>query len=289
MHTVNQQLIQRSRTVEQQLAGQATSDGAGVKLTRLLTQQLQRRLDPFLMLDAFGSNDPDDYIAGFPDHPHRGFETVTYMLHGKMLHRDSQGNQGLLQDGGMQWMSAARGVIHSEIPQQEQGRMQGFQLWVNLPAANKMDQPWYKDLEPEQIPQFVTEQGVQVKVLAGASHGVQGAIQRPVTEPLILDIQLPANTEFSQSLAVAANAFVVPYQGQLSIAETAVNTDSLAILNNAADADGVTLRSAQQTTRVLLVAGLPLHEAIAQYGPFVMNTTEQIYQAVNDYRQGKFA
>ncbi|MDM1708519.1 pirin family protein [Thiopseudomonas alkaliphila] len=289
MKHVTQQAIQRSREIESVVAGQATSDGAGVQLTRLLGQQLQRRLDPFLMLDAFGSDNPDDYIAGFPDHPHRGFETVTYMLHGKMLHRDSQGNEGLLQDGGMQWMSAARGVIHSEIPQQSAGLMQGFQLWVNLPAVNKMDQPWYQDVNPEQIPAIETEQGVQVKILAGATHGVLGAIQRPVSEPLILDISLPANSEFSQALAAEMNAFVVPYQGELRLAGQRVSPRQLAILDNQPAADGVTLRSAEQPTRVLLVAGKPLKEDIAQYGPFVMNSKEEIYQAVNDFQQGKLA
>nr|WP_199533294.1 pirin family protein [Thiopseudomonas alkaliphila] len=279
--------MQCSREIESVVAGQATSDGAGVQLTRLLGQQLQRRLDPFLMLDAFGSDNPDDYIAGFPDHPHRGFETVTYMLHGKMLHRDSQGNEGLLQDGGMQWMSAARGVIHSEIPQQSAGLMQGFQLWVNLPAANKMDQPWYQDVNPEQIPAIETEQGVQVKILAGETHGVRGAIQRPVTEPLILDISLPANSEFSQALAAEMNAFVVPYQGELRLAGQRVSPRQLAILDNQPAADGVILRSAEQPTRVLLIAGKPLKEDIAQYGPFVMNSKEEIYQAVNDFQQGK--
>lgn len=288
MKHVTQQAIQCSREIESVVAGQATSDGAGVQLTRLLGQQLQRRLDPFLMLDAFGSDNPDDYIAGFPDHPHRGFETVTYMLHGKMLHRDSQGNEGLLQDGGMQWMSAARGVIHSEIPQQSAGLMQGFQLWVNLPAVNKMDQPWYQDVNPEQIPAIETEQGVQVKILAGETHGVRGAIQRPVTEPLILDISLPANSEFSQALAAEMNAFVVPYQGELRLAGQRVSSHQLAILNNSAAADGVILRSAEQPTRVLLIAGKPLKEDIAQYGPFVMNSKEEIYQAVNDFQQGKF-
>lgn len=287
MKHVTQQAIQRSREIESVVAGQATSDGAGVQLTRLLGQQLQRRLDPFLMLDAFGSDNPDDYIAGFPDHPHRGFETVTYMLHGKMLHRDSQGNEGLLQDGGMQWMSAARGVIHSEIPQQSAGLMQGFQLWVNLPAANKMDQPWYQDVNPEQIPAIETEQGVQVKILAGETHGVRGAIQRPVTEPLILDISLPANSEFSQALAAEMNAFVVPYQGELRLAGQRVSPRQLAILDNQPAADGVILRSAEQPTRVLLIAGKPLKEDIAQYGPFVMNSKEEIYQAVNDFQQGK--
>jgi len=176
------QSIQHPRSVEQLVAGQATSDGAGVKLTRVLTQNLQQRLDPFLMLDAFGSDKPDDYIAGFPDHPHRGFETITYMLAGRMLHRDSAGNEGLLENGDVQWMTAGKGVIHSEIPQQEHGIMEGFQLWLNLPKRDKMNAPWYKDFKNSELPKYVTPQGVEVTVIAGESHGVNGAVTRDVTQ-----------------------------------------------------------------------------------------------------------
>lgn len=275
-----------SRSIEHIIAGTATSDGAGVKLTRLLTHHLQQRLDPFLMLDAFGSDDPDDYIAGFPNHPHRGFETVTYMLKGRMLHRDSKGNEGLLTDGGMQWMSAARGVIHSEIPQQENGVMAGFQLWVNLPAAHKMDEPWYKDFTPQDLPRATTEQGAEVCVIAGHSHGVDGAIQRPNTQPLILDVHLPANTSFTQVIPNTHNAFVVVYQGDASIKGKTLVPDQLAILAN--DGDGVTIQS-HSDTKLLLVAGQPLHEPIAQYGPFVMNTEAEIHQAINDFQSGQLA
>ena len=184
-------LVRQPRTVERLVAGQATSDGDGVKLTRVLTQPLQRRLDPFLMLDAFGSDDAGDYIGGFPDHPHRGFETVTYMIAGRMRHRDSAGNEGLLQNGGVQWMTAGRGLIHSELPEQEEGRMEGFQLWLNLPAADKMGTPGYRDIPSGEIPELRLA-GVTARVIAGASHGVAGAVQKAHTEPLYLDLHLEA-------------------------------------------------------------------------------------------------
>ena len=199
--------ISQSRTVERLVVGKATSDGAGVKLTRVLTQSLQRRLDPFLMLDAFGSDNPDDYIAGFPDHPHRGFETVTYMIAGRMRHRDSAGHEGLLENGGVQWMTAGRGVIHSEIPQQEEGAMEGFQLWLNLPGREKMTAPWYRDFAAADLPRFVTDAGVAVTVIAGESHGVAGAVTRDATAPLYLDLHLPAGTRFTQLLPSGHNAW----------------------------------------------------------------------------------
>ncbi len=191
MNTITQTTLQQSRTIERLVEGVATSDGAGVKLTRVLTGKLQQRLDPFLMLDAFGSDDPDDYIAGFPDHPHRGFETVTYMLSGRMRHRDSAGHEGVLGDGGVQWMTAGRGVIHSEIPEQKDGVMEGFQLWLNLPAQNKMMAPWYRDFTGAEIPEYVTPEGVTVRVIAGSSNGVTGVVTREGTEPLYIDIHMP--------------------------------------------------------------------------------------------------
>ena len=209
--------VQRSRTVDRVVRGIATSDGAGVKLTRVLTQNLQRRLDPFLMLDAFGTDSKDDYIGGFPDHPHRGFETITYMLAGRMRHRDSAGNEGLLQNGGAQWMVAGAGVVHSEMPEQEDGRMEGFQLWLNLPAADKMTAPWYRDMPSAEIPTVALEQGATVRVLAGASHGVAGAITRPVTEPVYLDVELPAGQAFAQALPAGHNAFIYVYRGEVSV------------------------------------------------------------------------
>src|SRR6266513_2804686 len=200
--------VARARDVERLVAGQATSDGAGVKLTRVLTQPLQRRLDPFLMLDAFGTDDPQDYIGGFPDHPHRGFETVTYMIAGRMRHRDSAGHEGLLQNGGVQWMTAGRGVIHSELPEQEGGRMEGFQLWLNLSAKDKMRAPWYRDIQSAEIPEFTTAESVKVRAIAGRSHGVDGAMRREVTEPLYLELELSPGASFTQSLSPAHNAFV---------------------------------------------------------------------------------
>lgn len=282
----NTEAITQSRTVEQLVVGHATSDGAGVKLTRVLTQSLQHRLDPFLMLDAFGSDAPDDYIAGFPDHPHRGFETVTYMIAGRMRHRDNTGHEGLLESGGMQWMTAGRGVIHSEIPQQREGRMEGFQLWLNLPGKDKMCAPWYRDFAAADLPGFITDSGVGVTVIAGESHGIIGAVTRQVTEPLYLDLSLPAGTRFAQRLAADHNAFVYVYRGEITIAGQSVPSQRMAILNN--DSDGV-LIEANNEAKVLLIAGRPLGEPIAQYGPFVMNTEQEIYQALKDYREGRLS
>jgi quercetin 2,3-dioxygenase len=279
--------VTRPRTVERVVTGQATSDGAGVKLTRVLTQPLQRRLDPFLMLDAFGTDDPQDYIGGFPDHPHRGFETVTYMIAGRMRHRDSAGNEGLLQNGGVQWMTAGSGVIHSELPEQEDGRMEGFQLWLNLAGKDKMRAPWYRDIQSAQIPEFTTAEGAVVRVIAGRSHGVDGAMQRETTQPLYLDITLPAGATFAKSLAPQDNAFVYVFRGEVVIGETKVPSQRMAILANETGSDGVVLR-ADVPARVLVIAGTPLGEPIAQYGPFVMNTKEEIMQAVADYQAGRF-
>ncbi len=276
----------QSRGVESVIAGRVTSDGAGVKLTRLFERSLQQRLDPFLMLDAFGSDEPDDYIAGFPDHPHRGFETITYMLAGRMLHRDSAGHEGLLERGGVQWMTAGRGVIHSEIPQQAEGRMAGFQLWLNLPAADKLCAPWYRDFQAADLPRGADAQGNHWTVIAGSSHGVQGAVQRAQTEPLIIDLELGAGASFWQELPPSHHAFVVSYEGEVQIGARKVPVQHLAILDDAGS--GVAL-SASTASRVLLVAGRPLGEPIAQYGPFVMNTEEQIQQAVADYRAGQLA
>lgn len=282
--------LSQPRAVERLVAGQATSDGAGVKLTRVLTQNLQRRLDPFLMLDAFGSDKADDYIAGFPDHPHRGFETVTYMLEGRMRHRDSAGHEGLLGNGGVQWMTAGRGVIHSELPEQEEGRMEGFQLWLNLPARDKMREPWYRDIQSQEIPEFRTEAGVQVRVIAGESHGVAGAVQREHTQPLYLDIHLPAGARFEQALPEAHNAFVYVYRGALRFESgCTVPQQRMAIFANQAGSDGVRLQAGDEPTRVILIAGQPLGEPIAQYGPFVMNNEAELVQAVRDFQAGRFA
>jgi quercetin 2,3-dioxygenase len=278
--------LTQARQVERLVAGRPTSDGAGVKLTRVLTQDLQRRLDPFLMLDAFGSDAADDYIAGFPDHPHRGFETVTYMLAGKMRHRDSAGHEGLLQDGGVQWMTAGRGVIHSELPEQSEGRMEGFQLWLNLPGKDKMNAPWYRDIQSAELPEWQGH-GVTARVIAGATHGVQGAVQREGTQPLYLDLHLGAGAAFEQPLPAAHNAFVYVYRGALAVGDQAVPAGRMAILAN--QGDGVRLVAGSAGARAILVAGRPLGEPIAQYGPFVMNTQAEIFQAVEDFRAGRLA
>jgi redox-sensitive bicupin YhaK (pirin superfamily) len=281
-------LSQRPRRVERLVAGQPTSDGAGVKLVRVLTQNLQRRLDPFLMLDAFGSDSRDDYIGGFPDHPHRGFETVTYMLEGRMRHRDSAGNEGLLTNGAVQWMTAGRGVIHSEMPEQEDGRMEGFQLWLNLPARDKMCAPWYRDIPSTEIPEVQAE-GVWVRVIAGQALGVQGAMQREATAPTYLDVHLAPGARFDQPLPPAHNAFVYVYRGALTVADTEVPQQRMALLANTPGSDGVVLRAGPQGARAVLIAGQPLNEPIAQYGPFVMNTNQEIFQAVEDFRAGRLA
>ncbi len=289
LHEATAEHVTQSRAVERLVAGQATSDGAGVKLTRVLAQPLQRRLDPFLMLDAFGNENPDDYLAGFPDHPHRGFETVTYMIAGRMRHRDSAGHEGLLENGSVQWMTAGRGVIHSEMPEQEEGVMEGFQLWLNLPARDKLCEPWYRDFAAAELPRFTTADGVEVRVIAGASHGVAGAVTRDATAPLYLDVHLPAGTRFAQALPPAHNAFLYVYRGEVAVGGTAVAERRMAILANAPQADGVVVEAGAAPARMLLIAGRPLNEPIAQYGPFVMNTQAEIDAALADYRDGRFA
>jgi redox-sensitive bicupin YhaK (pirin superfamily) len=280
--------VTRPRPVERVVAGTPTSDGAGVKLTRVLTQPLQRRLDPFLMLDAFGTDDPRDYIGGFPDHPHRGFETITYMIAGRMRHRDSAGHEGLLQNGGVQWMTAGSGVIHSELPEQEDGTMEGFQLWLNLPGKDKMRAPWYRDIQSAEIPEATTDAGVKVRVIAGRSHGVEGAMQREATEPVYLDVAIPAGAMFTQALPTSHNAFVYVFRGAVDVGGTEVPAQRMAILANGSDFDGGTMR-ASTDARVLVIAGQPLGEPIAQYGPFVMNTQDEIHTAIRDYQSGRFA
>lgn len=281
------QTISSPRAVEQIIVGVETSDGAGVRLTRVLTGRLQKRLDPYLMLDAFGSDRPNEYIAGFPDHPHRGFETITYMLAGRMRHRDSAGHEGLLQAGGVQWMTAGKGVIHSEIPEQSEGLMEGFQLWLNLPAPNKMAEPWYRDFACSEIPEYRGADGVVVRVIAGEYNGVRGAVQRPVTEPVYLDVHVPAGANFATVIPTTHNVFIYAYRGTAEIQGAKVESKRMAVLQNSASADGVKVH-ALEAVRFILVAGKPLNEPIVQYGPFVMNTQEQIHQALDDYRNGRF-
>ena len=283
----------QGRRVEQQVIGQATRDGDGVKLTRVLTQAHQRRLDPFLMLDNFGSDDPNDYGGGFPDHPHRGFETVTYMIAGRMRHRDSAGNEGLLQNGGVQWMTAGRGVVHSEMPEQEEGVMEGFQLWLNLPSYQKMCVPAYQDIQSEKIPEVSLPTGIKLRVIAGETQGVQGAVNRPAhlfpTQALYLDIHFDQLAHFQQFIPSDHNAFLYVYRGSAKVIsehqETSIGLHRMAILEN--EGDGVNI-AANAGTKLLLIAGKPLNEPIAQYGPFVMNTREELIQAVDDFRAGLY-
>ena len=289
------------RGVERLVRGTPTSDGAGVKLTRVLTQDLQHRLDPFLMLDNFASDNPDDYGAGFPDHPHRGFETVTYMIAGRMRHKDSAGNEGLLQNGGVQWMTAGSGLVHSEMPEQEAGVMEGFQLWLNLPAKDKLCRPSYRDIQSASVPELTTPTpnpdgspgGVLVRVISGSSHGVEGAMHRPATthptDTLYLDLHFPAaGADFLQDIPAGYNAFLYAYRGQANIMDaqghpTAVPSQRMAIFDNTGDA----VRIRAQGARALLIAGRPLKEPIAQYGPFVMNTREELIAAVEDFQNGR--
>ncbi|MFN5776619.1 MAG: pirin family protein [Burkholderiaceae bacterium] len=287
------QTVRQARGLERLVRGQDTSDGAGVKLKRVLTHDLQQRLDPFLMLDAFGSDKPGDYIAGFPDHPHRGFETVTYMIAGRMRHRDSRGHEGLLENGGVQWMTAGRGLVHSEMPEQEEGVMEGFQLWLNLPSQRKMCDPWYRDIPSSEIPEAHLPGGLRVRVIAGVCAGVAGAISRDQTEPLYLDMHFDGANDaaaLSHALPAHHNALVYPYRGALEVCgatgSQSVPQAHMGVLRN--EGDGLVLRAASGT-RAIVIAGQPLKEPIAKYGPFVMNTREELMQAVDDFRAGKFA
>ncbi len=278
-----------TRQVTQRIRGMATSDGAGVKLTRVIGSPQLMELDPFLMLDEFGTDRPEDYIAGFPDHPHRGFETVTYMLDGRMRHRDNHGNSGLLVPGSVQWMSAGRGLVHSEMPEQEEGRMRGFQLWINLPARLKMSEPRYQEYGPNEIPTVDVAPGVRVKVIAGEVAGVRGPIDQPATTPVYLDLHLEAGGAFRQTLPADHSAFLYVYEGALAVGEgsgaTPVSAQQLAVLGRG---EAVVLKATAAGTRAILVAGEPLREPVARYGPFVMNTREEIIQAVDDLRAGRF-
>ncbi len=276
------------RDVVQIVRGRPTSDGAGVKLTRVIGQPGLDMLDPFLMLDEFRSDSSGDYIAGFPSHPHRGFETVTYMLAGRMRHGDNQGNSGLLTAGSVQWMTAGRGIVHSEMPEQEQGLMQGFQLWVNLPAKDKMSAPRYQDIAPERIPEVQLAPGAKARVLVGEQAGVRGPVENIATDPLYLDLHLDSGAQADIDLPAEHNAFVYVYEGQAKIgggASSELVRGDLGVL-----AKGGKLHVAAENTaaRLIVVAGRPLNEPVAKYGPFVMNTQQQIVQAVEDFRAGRF-
>jgi quercetin 2,3-dioxygenase len=280
------------RTVRQIVRGMPTSDGAGVKLRRVIGQPQLPDLDPFLMLDEFGTDQPEDYLAGFPDHPHRGFETVTYMLDGRMRHRDNHGNEGVLVPGSVQWMTAGRGLVHSEMPEQQQGRMRGFQLWLNLPAREKMTAPKYQEFGPERIPSAAPAAGITAKVIAGQVAGISGPIQQPATDPTYLDLALEPHAVFEQTLPEEHAAFVYVFEGAIAVGteQKPVAAHELAVLSDGALIRLTGLRAGAdgKTARAILVAGRPLREPVAKYGPFVMNTRAELQQAFEDFQSGRF-
>jgi redox-sensitive bicupin YhaK (pirin superfamily) len=281
-----------SRKLQAVIESVPASDGAGVKLRRSLGRSQQLRLDPFLMLDEFFSDDPDDYLAGFPSHPHRGFETVTYMLDGHMRHEDSFGNRGDLGPGDVQWMTAAHGIIHSEMPQQAQGRMRGFQLWINLPAREKMKPAAYRDIPAAEIPRVALAGGGEARVIAGTLQQgdvtTAGPIRGVTTSPVYLDVHLPARAAASLPLPPTHNAFVYVYEGAAEVGE-----DRRPLPHRSAGlltaGDAVRVAAGEQGARLLVLAGAPIGEPVVQYGPFVMNTREEIEQALHDYSQGRLA
>jgi len=265
--------------------GQLSSDGAGVRLTRVIGGPALPDLDPFLLFDEFGSAEASDYIGGFPDHPHRGFETVTYMLAGRMRHGDNKGNTGLLGPGSVQWMTAGRGIVHSEMPEQEEGLMHGFQLWVNLPAKDKMTAPRYQDIPPGDIPEVDAGNGVRVRVIAGRFGNVSGPVSAVATDPMYLDVALPAGASLEVPLPEDDNAFAYVFEGAAKIGGEQVARGELAVLGNG---ERIELAAGPEGARLVLIAGRPLNEPVAKYGPFVMNTNDEIRQAVADYQSGRF-
>jgi len=275
--------------VQRTIRGMATSDGAGVRLTRVIGGPSLPDLDPFLLLDEFGTDRAEDYIAGFPSHPHRGFETVTYMLDGRMRHKDNHGNEGLLTPGSVQWMTAGRGLVHSEMPEQEAGQMRGFQLWVNLPARDKMTDPKYQEFAPERIPVTAPGDGVQVKVIAGQVGEVSGPIVQPATDPVYLDITLAANARWEYTLPEGHNAFAYVFEGGLTVGQgedaRPVARQELAVLGGG---ELLQLQAGAEGARLILVAGRPLREPVMRHGPFVMNTRQELMQAFVDFQEGRF-
>ncbi|MBB5864159.1 pirin family protein [Xanthomonas sp. 3058] len=271
------------------IRGMPTSDGAGVKLTRVIGTSQLPELDPFLMLDEFGTDKAEDYLAGFPSHPHRGFETVTYMLDGRMRHKDNHGNEGLLTPGSVQWMTAGRGLIHSEMPEQESGRMRGFQLWVNLPARDKMTDPKYQEYAPDRIPVAQPAPGVTVKVIAGTVGEVRGPIVQPATDPVYLDIALAPEAAWEHVLPSGHNAFAYVFEGEVAVGEggatRALPAQELAVLGGG---ERLHLRAGANGAQLILVAGRPLNEPVMRHGPFVMNTKQELMQAFVDFQEGRF-
>jgi redox-sensitive bicupin YhaK (pirin superfamily) len=273
-----------NKTIDQYVLGQLGSDGAGVKLRRIVTHEHHRRLDPWLMLDEFGSEKADDYMAGFPPHPHRGFETITYMLAGRMEHQDNRGNRGVVESGGIQWMRAGKGIIHSEMPAQEAGLMRGFQFWLNLPSEQKLSDPDWADVAPNDIP-VLSGKGYAVKVIAGKFAELMGPIQRDVTQPMILDVKVAEAKSLSFEIPAGHHSYCYVYDGQIEIASNPLGLAELAILSQEGDRLVV---EAKPKSGFLLVSGKPLHQPIVASGPFVMNNEAEIRQAFSDYRAGRF-
>ena len=279
----------RYARLARKVRGTPASDGAGVKLTRVIGGGELPDLDPFLLLDEFGTDQPEDYLAGFPSHPHRGFETVTYMLDGRMRHKDNHGNEGLLVPGSVQWMTAGRGLVHSEMPEQEAGRMRGFQLWVNLPAKDKMIDPRYQEFPPAELPVVTPAEGVTVKLIAGEVDGVRGPISQPATDPVYLDVELSPGAQWLHVLPSGHNAFLYAFEGGLAIGEgddaRPLAAQEMAVLGGG---DVLKLQAGDAGARLIVVAGRPLREPVARYGPFVMNTKQEIMQAFVDFQEGRF-
>jgi redox-sensitive bicupin YhaK (pirin superfamily) len=273
------------RQTQHIITGQETSDGAGVHMKRLFPVQGILQIDPFLLFDEFGSDDPDTYIGGFPDHPHRGFETVTYMLAGLMRHFDNRGNSGLLEPGGAQWMTAGRGLIHSEMPEQTDGLMRGFQIWINLPAAEKMVAPRYQDYRPDQVPVKTLADGTVLKVVAGEAEGVSGPVNGVSRQPLLVDVTLPAGIAWRHKVDPAATVLAHVFEGGAEIGGRSLGTTQMAVLG---DGDEIEIKAGAAGARVLILAARPIGEPVVRAGPFVMNTRAEIEQAFMDYQAGHF-
>lgn len=276
------------KEVEYITDGQAASDGAGVKLTRFIGRTDLQELDPFLMLDVFESDNPNDYIAGFPPHPHRGFETVTYLLNGRMRHEDNQGHQGTLESGGVQWMTAGRGIIHSEMPEQENGLLRGIQLWINLPQKAKMIEPAYQEYSPSQLPVEHHQTGTSIRVISGQTdQGTRGLIENPYVQPTYFDVQMVAQDLFEQRLAPEDQSFLLLLEGELWVGDdnTVVKKGQIAVLHPGTQLQA---RTELMEARFLLISAQPLQEPIARGGPFVMNTQEELRQAFDDFRNNRF-
>ena len=273
------------RRVVRKFPGMPTQDGAGVKLTRLVGTPQLPDLDPILMLDTFRSDNPNDYVAGFPEHPHRGFETVSYMIKGSIAHLDNHGGKGIVTDGGVQWMTAGRGVAHSEMPAQTNGQLFGFQLWLNLPAKEKMRDPWYADIPSSDIPVIDLGQGNSAKLIVGEWNGVKGPGPERAIQPFVADVTVAANGEVAVPVAASHNSFIYVFEGEAKIGEVTVPKGELAVLS---PGDKTRVEGGADGARFLVVAGKPLREPIAKYGPFVMNTADEIRKAITDYQSGKF-